>query len=84
MEPLLHAALHLHTPGALPTKVHAVRDGPELVTIVYESPLRACAAVRGVIRGAAARYGTEVKVGDEKCVLRGDPTCVITVRSSEY
>jgi hypothetical protein len=84
MEPLLHAALHLHTPGALPTKVHAVRDGPELVTIVYESPLRACAAVRGVIRGAAARYGTEVEIADEKCVLRGDPECVMTVRSSEY
>jgi len=84
MEPLLHAALRLHTPGAMPTKVRAVRAGPELVTIVYESPLHACAAVRGVIRGAAERYGTEVVVKDENCVLRGDPTCVITVHSAAY
>jgi hypothetical protein len=84
MEPLLHAALRLHTPGALPAKIHAdaVRSGPELVTIVYDSPLRACAAVRGIIRGAAVKYGTEVVIADEKCVLRGDAECVITVRST--
>lgn len=27
MEPLLHSALHLHAPDALPTKVHATRTG---------------------------------------------------------
>jgi heme-NO-binding protein len=84
MEPLLHAAMHLHTPGALPTKIHAVRTGPELVTIVYTSPLHACAAVRGIIRGAAVKYGTEVVVTDDKCVVRGDPECVITVHSASY
>jgi hypothetical protein len=51
------------------------------VKIVYASPLRACAAVRGVVRGAAVRYGIEVAITDEKCVLRGDPECVITVQS---
>jgi hypothetical protein len=81
MEPLFHAALRLHTPGAQPTKIQAVRAGPEVIRIVYESPLQACAAVRGIIRGAAARYATEVMVTDEKCVLRGDPNCVITVQS---
>src|SRR5260370_29417003 len=37
MEPLLHAALHLHTPGALPPTVHATRTGPDTVTLVYHS-----------------------------------------------
>ena len=82
MEPLLHSALHLHAPGALPTKVHATRTGPQTVQLVYDSPLRACAAVRGIIQGAATHYRVEVEVSEEKCVLRGDPTCVITVRGA--
>jgi hypothetical protein len=36
--------------------------------------------VRGACRGAAAHYGVSVAVADEKCVLRGDPACVISVR----
>jgi hypothetical protein len=80
MEPLLHAALHLHAPDALPTKVQAARTGPGTVQIVYDSPLRACAAVRGVIQGAARHYHVEVEITEEQCVLRGDPACVITVR----
>ena len=79
MEPLLHSALHLHAPDALPTKVHATRTGPETVQIVYESPLRACSAVRGIIQGAALHYHVEVEIIEEKCVLRGDRACVITV-----
>jgi heme-NO-binding protein len=79
MEPLLHSALRLHAPEALPTKVHPARIGPGIVQIVYESPLRACAAVRGIIQGAAVHYGVEVEITEEKCALRGDPACVITV-----
>jgi hypothetical protein len=83
MEPVLHAALHLHTPGALPTKVQATRTGPDTVKIVYDSPLRACAAVRGVIRGAAAHYGVEIAITENYCVLRGDAACVFTVEGSK-
>lgn len=75
MEPILHAALALHTPGAQQTKVHARRLDPESIELTYDSPLRACAAVLGVIRGAAAEYGVEVEVSQEECVLRGDRHC---------
>jgi hypothetical protein len=80
MEPLLHTALQLHAPDALPTKVQARRTGPDTVQIVYDSPLRACSAVRGVIQGAALHYGVEVEITEEQCALRGDPACVITVK----
>ncbi len=83
MEPVLHAALQLHTPGALPAKVQATRAGPDTVRVVYDSPLRACAAVRGVIRGAAAHYGVEIEITENECVLRGDPVCVFTVAGSK-
>jgi hypothetical protein len=81
MQSLLESAFQLDAPGATaPPKIRASRVGPEEVTIVYESSLRACAIVRGACRGAAAMYGVEAVITDEKCVLRGDPTCVITVR----
>jgi hypothetical protein len=79
MEPVLHQALQLHTPGAEPTKLHTRQLGPQAVEVVYESPLRACAAVRGVIRGAAAEYGVAVDIAEDQCVLRGDPRCVFTI-----
>jgi hypothetical protein len=81
MQSLLESAFQLDAPGATaPPKIRARRVGPEEVSIVYESSLRACAIVRGACRGAAAMYGVEAVITDEKCVLRGDPTCVITVR----
>jgi hypothetical protein len=83
MEPVLHAALQLHTPGALPTKIQATRTGPDIVRVVYDSPLRACAAVLGIIRGAATHYGVDVNITQNECVLRGDPVCVFTVEGSK-
>ena len=79
MEPLLHQVLELHTPGTQPTKLHARRLGPDSVEVTYDSPLRACAAVMGVLRGAAKEYGVAIEAGQDRCVLRGDPSCVFTV-----
>jgi hypothetical protein len=83
MEPVLHAAMHLHTPGAMPAKVRATRTAPGTVRVVYDSPLRACAAVLGIIRGAATHYGVDVNITQDECVLRGDPVCVFTVEGSK-
>jgi hypothetical protein len=83
MEPVLHAAMQLHTPGALPTKLQATRTAPDTVRVVYDSPLRACSAVLGIIRGAATHYGVEVDITQNECVLRGDPVCVFTVEGSK-
>jgi hypothetical protein len=82
MQPMLESAFQLQSPGAaIPSRITVVRLGPEEVSIVYESSLRACGIVRGVCRGAAAYYRVEVDITDEQCVLRGDPVCVISVRS---
>jgi hypothetical protein len=84
MQPLLDSALRLHAPGAAEgPKLRVERVGPEEVSIVYESSLRACGIVRGACRGAADHYGVTVEITDEKCVLRGDPACVISVRGEQ-
>jgi heme-NO-binding protein len=81
MQPLLESAFRLDAPGASPTqKIRVQRVGPQEVSIVYESNLRACGIVRGVCRGAASHYEVMAAISDEKCVLRGDPACVIAVR----
>jgi hypothetical protein len=79
MEPLLHQAMQLHTPGAMPARIRATRAAPDAVNVIYDSPLRACAAVEGVILGAAREYGAKVEVTQEECQLRGAPQCVFSV-----
>jgi len=80
MEPLLHEALELHTPGAQPIKIHARRVAPDAIEVTYVSQLRACAAVRGVIAGAAREYGVAVDIQETECVLRGGHQCVFQVQ----
>jgi predicted hydrocarbon binding protein len=80
MEPLLHQALQLHKPGANQLRIHATPVAADLVTLTYDSPLRACATVEGVILGAAKEYGVQVEVVQDRCLLRGDPICSFNIR----
>jgi predicted hydrocarbon binding protein len=80
MERVLNEALKLHTPGALQAKISAERLGAERVRVTYDSQLRACPAVQGVIVGAAHEYGVKVEVTQEQCVLRGAPHCVFDIQ----
>ena len=80
MEPVLVKVLQLHTPGATQAKVHVRRTGPDSLEVVYESPLHACAAVEGVLIAAAREYGARAAVVQTQCTLRGDPTCVFSIR----
>jgi hypothetical protein len=81
MQPMLESAFKLQAPGAVAAqRIRVSRLGPEEVSIVYESNLRACAIVRGACRGAAEHYGVDVVIIDEQCLLRGDRACVISVR----
>ncbi len=80
MEPLLHQALQLHKPGANLARIQATQVAPDSVTLTYDSPLRACATVEGVILGAAREYGVRVEVAQDRCVLRGDPVCSFRIR----
>jgi hypothetical protein len=80
MERVLNEVLQLHTPGAKQAKIVAERLAPDHVRVSYDSPLRACTAVEGVIRGAAREYGVKVDLTQEECVLRGAPLCIFDIR----
>jgi hypothetical protein len=79
MERVLNEALQLHTPGARQAKISAERLGPDHVRLTYDSQLRACSAVQGVIVGGAHEYGVKVEVTQEQCVLRGAPHCIFDI-----
>lgn len=80
MEPLLHQAMQLHKPGANKLRIQATPVASDSVTLTYDSPLRACATVEGVILGAAKEYGVRVEVAQDRCALRGDPICSFSIR----
>jgi Haem-NO-binding len=80
MEPVLHQALQLHKPGANQARIHATVVAPDAVTLTYDSPLRTCATLEGVILGAAREYGVRVEVTQDRCMLRGDPMCSFSIR----
>jgi hypothetical protein len=82
-EGVIHSGVKLNTPNARPPELEAIRNGPDSVTIRYHSKRGLCPLARGIIRGAAAHYRVEVAITEARCMLRGDPECLITVSGEE-
>jgi hypothetical protein len=78
-ESVIHRGVKLHSPHAQPPALQVERAGPGSVAITYRSERRLCALAKGIIHGAATHYGVEVTISEERCMLRGDPECLITV-----
>jgi hypothetical protein len=82
-EDVIHRGVKLNTPAARPPELEATRNGADSVTIRYHSKRRLCPLAKGIIRGAAAHYQVEVAISEARCMLRGDPECLITVSGQE-
>ena len=76
---IIHKGLKANSPEAKPPEMYIQRSGPEAVAISYRSRRRLCSVAKGIIRGVAARYQVNVVIGEERCMHRGDPECLITV-----
>ena len=82
-EDVIHKGVRLTSTAARPPAIQAERAGPEAVRIVYGSRRRLCPVAKGIVRGAAAHYGVAITITEEKCMLRGDPECLITVTAED-
>lgn len=82
-EGVIHKAVRLNAPSAKPPAIVAQRLDINTVAITYRSPRRLCSVAKGIIRGAATHYQVESAISEERCMLRGDPECVITVSVSQ-
>lgn len=78
-EAIIHRAVRLNTPSAKPPAILAHIAALDTVAITYRSPRRLCSVAKGILRGSAIHYKVKAAISEERCMLRGDPECVITV-----
>lgn len=78
-EDIIHRAVRLKIPDAKPPQLRSRRPTPERVVIEYTSARRMCGLARGIIRGVSQHYKESVDINDDKCMLKGDPRCEISV-----
>jgi predicted hydrocarbon binding protein len=80
IESTIHRVVRIKNPRASPPELDCERTGPDEVTVCYTSQRRLCGLARGLIRGLAAHYHETVELDETRCMLRGDPCCLIVVR----
>ncbi|MHB8611981.1 MAG: heme NO-binding domain-containing protein [Candidatus Dormibacteraceae bacterium] len=78
-EAVIHKAVRLNAPSAKPPAILARIAALDTVAITYRSTRRLCSIAKGIIRGSATHYKVKVAISEGRCMLRGDPECVITV-----
>ena len=82
-ENTIHRVVRMREPGALPPRLQAQRTSPTSISMTYDSPRKLCAVARGIARGIARHFGEQLSVSDERCMLRGDRTCVMTFATDQ-
>jgi hypothetical protein len=78
-EGVIYKGVKVSATSTKPPDMQIKRVGPEAVAIFYRSRRRLCPMAIGIIRGAAAHFQVKVAILEERCMLRGDPECTITV-----
>jgi hypothetical protein len=63
------------TPPLFGYEVHPT--DPNTLMLIYDSPRKLCAVLLGAIEGAAERFGEQVSVVEQTCMLHGAATCRI-------
>lgn len=79
-EDAIHKVVRLKDPKARPPYLRTSRPSEDEVIITYTSPRRMCALAKGISYGIANHYQERIAVEDQKCMHRGDKTCVLSVR----
>ncbi len=75
---IIHPEVRKLYPGVDVPEFGFTDHGPDgALEVVYQSKRQLCALAEGFIRGAATRYGETVSIAHERCMHRGDATCVL-------
>ncbi len=78
-EETIHKVVIRKNPGAKPPHIKSNRISPKEIAITYDSPRKMCALAKGIINGIAKHYETEVEIIETSCMLRGSPSCNISI-----
>lgn len=74
---VIHPEVRKLFPGAYVPEFEFSEAAPQALRISYASRRRLCSFAEGLLLGAAEHYGETVEVVHEKCMKRGDDTCVV-------
>jgi hypothetical protein len=82
-EETVHRVVRLNHMGARPPYLSSERASAGELVLTYTSPRRMCRFARGLIRAIARVKGEAVSIEESRCLLKGDPACVITLRAGD-
>jgi Haem-NO-binding len=82
VETRIHELVRATIPDAAPPQLHVTELGGDGVSIVYSSPRRLCALLRGLTEGTAQHFGETAAIEESTCMRRGDDRCTFEVRLS--
>jgi hypothetical protein len=75
VEEPIHELVRVAIPNARPPRLAVAELGVNGVSIVYSSPRRMCALLRGLVEGTARHYGEVLHLDERTCMHRGDSAC---------
>jgi len=70
-----HAAMAATAAAPSPPRFRYEFISDRSLILTYDSARHMCALLRGIIAGSARRYGDQVTIVEEACMLRGAPAC---------
>jgi predicted hydrocarbon binding protein len=80
VETSIHDIVRVAMPEARPPELDVSETEKGAVSIVYRSPRRLCALLRGLVEGTARHYREKVRIEELACMDRGDDACRFEVR----
>lgn len=80
VETPIHEVIRETLPDARPPELAVTDLGDRGLGIVYTSPRRICAMLRGLVEGTGRVYGEALQVEELECMHHGAPACRFEVR----
>jgi predicted hydrocarbon binding protein len=80
VETPIHEVVRVALPEAQPPKLSVTERGEDGLEIVYTSPRRICAMLRGLVEGTGRVYGETIQVEEMECMHHGGSVCRFELR----
>ena len=80
VETPIHDTVRVAMPDARPPQLEVTDLGEDGLEIVYSSPRRICAMLRGLVEGTGRIYGETIQVAELECMHHGAAACRFALR----
>jgi hypothetical protein len=80
VETPIHDVVRVALPASRPPQLAVTDHGEDGLEIVYTSPRRICAMLRGLVEGTGRVYGETIEIDEPECMHRGASACRFELR----